>query len=418
MSNLHAGFGRADITPRLGCRLMGYSNRQGVATGVHDPLLARALVLEHDGQRHALIACELLYTSEPTTQAVRQAVERRLGIPPDNVFIAAIHTHSGPDDREADNWERPLAEIITDAVEEAAGRLQPARVGGGFGVLYSYSINRRWIDRPVDPAVGVIRVDDAEGRPLGLVCNFACHGVVLGSDNLLISADWPGQACRYLQVGGFGEVMYFQSGCGEVNPLVAGVRARLESGHPVVAIGNIASWYGNRDDPEAWNIGDRRGGTFGEVDELAAAFAREAAHVARTIQTHDVERVWSRRLIVDAARSPDEPVMPVETTRQMPSLLDDQGRILSEVMLFRMDGTLLVGQPGEVFSETAARLRTRLRLMGYHTPLLVSYANGSIGYLPEPEAFDEGGYEPTSPTLRGVSRYYQQRVWEAVRAAL
>lgn len=418
MPNLRAGFGRADITPRLGCRLMGYSNRQGVATGVHDPLLARALVLEHDGERHALIACELLFTSSPTTQAVRQAVEGRLGIPPNNVFVAAIHTHSGPDDGEADNWDRPLAEIIADAVEEAAGRLQPARLGGGFGVLYGHSINRRWLDRPVDPAVGIIRVDDAGGRPLGLVCNFACHGVVLGSDNLLISADWPGQACRYLQAGGFGEVMYFQGGCGDVNPLVAGVRARLESGHPVVAIGNIASWYGDRDDPRAWNIGDRGGGTFGEVDELAAAFTREAAHVARTIRTRDVGRVWSRRLTVDAARSPDEPVMPVQTARQMPSLFDEQGRILSEVMLFGMDGILLVGQPGEVFSETAVHLRARLRLMGYDTPLLVSYANGSIGYLPEPEAFEEDGYEPTSPTLRGVSRYYQQRVWEAVRAAV
>ena len=163
----------------------------------------------------------------------------------------------------------------------------------------------------------------------------------------------------------------------------------------------------------AWNI-DRTGGTFdsGRAGGLHPSCASPVPSVPTT------SKVWARRLVVDAARSPDEPVMPVTSSRPMPSLLDEQGRILSEVMLFGMDGILLVGQPGEVFSETAARLRTRLRLLGYESPWLVTYANGSIGYLPEPEAFEEGGYEPTSPTLRGISRYYQQRVWEAVRAAL
>ncbi|MGQ9554903.1 MAG: hypothetical protein ACUVWR_12405 [Anaerolineae bacterium] len=64
MTTFRAGFGCADITPRLGCRLTGYSNRPGSATGVHDPLLARALVLERERDRYALIACELLYTPE------------------------------------------------------------------------------------------------------------------------------------------------------------------------------------------------------------------------------------------------------------------------------------------------------------------------------------------------------------------
>lgn len=418
MSQLRAGFGRVDITPKLGCKLMGYGNRQGVATAVHDPLLARALVLQDEGGRYALIACELLYSSGPTTLAVREAVQQRLGIPADNVFIAAIHTHSGPDDKDPANWERPLADIITDAVEMAAQRLQPARIGGGFGFLYGHSINRRWLDRPVDPAVGVIRVDDSEGNPLGLVCNFACHGVVMGPDNLKISADWPGQACRDLQAAGFGEVMYFQGGCGDVNPLVDDARVHLESGHTVVAIGDIGAWYGDRDDPETYNIGNRAGGTFAGVAELATAFAAEAAHVARGVRTNGEARLWTKRLEVDAARSPDEPVMALPEGRKPEPLTNSSGSIPSEVMLFGIGPILLVGEPGEVFSETSVRLRTKLRLRGYQVPLLVSYANGSMGYLPEPEAFDEGGYEPVSPTARGISRHYQQRVWEAVAAAV
>ena len=72
-------------------------------------------------------------------------------------------------------------------------------IGSGTGVLYGYSINRRWLDRPVDPGIAVLRVDDMDGKPLGLFTNFACHSVVLGSDNLLISGDWPGDAMRRLE---------------------------------------------------------------------------------------------------------------------------------------------------------------------------------------------------------------------------
>jgi len=210
--------------------------------------------------------------------------------------------------------------------------------------------------------------------------------------------------------------MYFQGGCGDVNPLVEDASVHLESGHTIVAIGDIAAWYGARDDPNAYNIGNRTGGTFAGVAELAAAFSAEAMHVARGVRTVANVKLWSKRLVVDAARSPDEPVMALPPDKKPQPLADAEGRIRSEVMLLGMGPIILVGEPGEVFSETSVRLRTRLRLRGYEVPLLVSYANGSLGYLPEPEAFDEGGYEPTWPTLVGISRYYQQRVWEAVAA--
>src|SRR5690606_28680891 len=95
-------------------------------------------------------------------------------------------------------------------------------------------------------------------------------------------------------------------------------------------------------------------------------------------------------------------------------LLQEQG-IPAEIMLMGIGDVLLLGQPGEVFSETAVNLRTNLRLMGVRTPMLVTYANGWLAYLPEPEAFDEGGYEPGWANRLGISRYFQQRVWDAVQ---
>jgi hypothetical protein len=51
---------------------------------------------------------------------------------------------------------------------------------------------------PVDPTVTVIRVDKADGTPLAVVVNYACHPVVFGSDNTRYSADCstPSSPCR------------------------------------------------------------------------------------------------------------------------------------------------------------------------------------------------------------------------------
>lgn len=75
---------------------------------------------------------------------------------------------------------------------------------------------------------------------------------------------------------------------------------------------------------------------------------------------------------------------------EQPQLPAAQG-IPAEIMLVGLDEILLLGQPGEVFSEMAVTSRARLRLTDIGTPLLVSYANDWLAYLPEPEAFDEGG---------------------------
>lgn len=71
--------------------------------------------------------------------------------------------------------------------------------------------------------------------------------------------------------------LFSQGGAGDVDPLVSGVRQRLHSGHPVLAIGDV-SIYGARTDPQSWSIGDRGGGTFAEVAEVGEAFAAEVLH--------------------------------------------------------------------------------------------------------------------------------------------
>lgn len=417
MATLLAGFGRVDITPKLSCKLVGYGGREQGATAVHDPLQARSLVIENESGCWGLLSADLCYLSEPSVTAIRQAVTAQTGIPGTHLLISTTHTHAGPHDRHPDNWERPLPEIMADAVSAAFNARQPAQIGSGAGFLYGYSINRRWLDRPVDPGVTVLRVDDAAGNILGLWCNFACHSVVLGSDNLQLSGDWPGYAMTKLEatLGTGTTCLFTQGGSGNINPLVAGVRQQLRNDVTIRAIGEVSAYYGQADDPNQWSIGDRKGGTFAEVAELGDAFAEEAAYIAKRIVTTPSAPLWSQQVTVNAAADPDEhPIKPTAPLLTEQPIVTDASNIPAEIMLLQIGDLMLVTQPAEVFTETAIDLKIRLRALGYQTPALVTYTNGFLLYLPEPGDFPEGGYEVRWAVSLGLSKQFQPRVREAI----
>lgn len=426
MGSLRAGFGKIDITPRVGARLVGYAGREQGSTGVHDRLFARALVLENEGRAWALCALDLCYFREPSVAAVREIVGGQTHIPGDHVFICTTHTHSGPDDADTDSYPTPLPELVAEAIIQAASQLRPAALAVGYGVLYGHSINRRWIHRPIDPAVTVIRVDDDDGCPLGLVTNFGLHGVVLGADNLLISADWPGYAMAALEraLGEEAVCLFTQGGSADANPLTRRVQERLRSGRPVRAIGHVSTYYGPDDSSDAWNIGDRRGGTFEEAAVIGEAFADEALRVAHGLRPQRVDGpLWVERVVVNVAAAPDErgerreAILSVE----LPWVPNRDGERPLEIMAVGIEGPsgiLILGQPGEIFAETAMELRRALETMGYHCPMIVGYANGWQLYLPPASAFPEGGYEVDWARYMGFSPDLQQRIWESIRPRL
>jgi neutral ceramidase len=192
VAKIKAGSGISVITPRVGSAMVGYANRSGPSTGVHDDLHSRALVVEGEDAIWALSANELCELTARQVARVRERVAAQVPIPPSSVHICTVHTHSGPYDKKPEDWERPLTDVIAGAIVHAYDHRIPARIGAGRGRLDGYGINRPFIDRPTDPGMAVLRVEDLVGKVLGLVVNWNCHAVVLGQDNLLISAEYPG----------------------------------------------------------------------------------------------------------------------------------------------------------------------------------------------------------------------------------
>jgi len=239
-AQIRAGVGEGNITPPAGTPSAGYGNRLGRGmTGVHDPLLARALVLDDGTKTIALIGVDHLGYNSAMVQAVKKAVHENPATARWEVYLGSSHTHAGggaylnlPGLGEllAGKFDPAILQLYIEgaakAVFAAAARLEPARVGVGYGT--AESLNRYRGDWPPNVKtlddVAVIKVTRADGSPLGVLFNFAAHATVLGGSNMEFSADFVGYARKHTEtlIGGGVSSVYFNGAQGDVAPRAPG----------------------------------------------------------------------------------------------------------------------------------------------------------------------------------------------------
>ena len=208
--------------------------------GVRDALSVRALVLEHGGRRLAWATIDLVAVDRSFTADAARALAAA-PLPATTLLVSASHTHSGPGafvDSEALGWlaldrldpsiRRLLLDAVVNAVRQADAARQPARVAVG-SVTAPPVVSSR-VNQPLDREILVLRVSDAQARPLGIVWNFAIHGTTLGPRNLRISADVTGEASLRIERDLGVPALYVNGAVGDVSPAGHGDRAAREIG--------------------------------------------------------------------------------------------------------------------------------------------------------------------------------------------
>ncbi len=260
---MRAGVAEADITPPVGVDLTGYVARLGHSVGVHDALHARALVLEDGETRAAIVVCYLMALADETVQAARQAIAAAVGTAPEHVMLACTHTHSGPATvflhqcGEVDpRYVATLPGALREVAAAAAARLEPACVAAGAGDLPQGAFNRRGSGSTPDTTVGVVRLTRIDGTAMATLMTYGCHPVVMGPDNLLISADYPGVAARTVAEALDGTALFLTGACGDVNPVRRGAFAEV-------------AWLGEAVAAEVTRVAEGLGA--GEVGRLTCA---------------------------------------------------------------------------------------------------------------------------------------------------
>jgi neutral ceramidase len=401
---LRAGVARADITPPAGEQMWGFEDRHQPATGTLDPLYARVLVLEAGLERTprqlALVTLDLGRSFGPGSLArLRETAKRSSGIA--CLLVAASHTHSAPVVRDEYRdappaWEQAALDKIGRAIAEAAGGLQAARIGVGTGTVYIGHNRLRvnpdgtvnWFERnrtriptaPVDPTVTVLRIDRADGTPLAVLTNYACHPVVFGADNLRYSADFPGVMNRVVEqeLGGHVQSFFLQGAPGDINPYYA-VTTLAED-----AIGRC-EWTGEHLGREAARVAKeihtRAQGASGGApgDSPGIDFAES------TITVRLRWNVEKFRAALLKFLGPEG--MEIYGARIVPEI-----QLAATTVLIDKD-IALTTMPGEPFVDFQMNWRDRCPVP--HA-LLLGYTNGYNGYFPTIAAAARGGYGAAS----------------------
>src|SRR3954452_9349239 len=117
---LKSGAPEIEIPPPVGHRMAGYFDER-LATGVHDPLQAKALVMKQGDEQIALVFCDLVGVSLNVTTNARSQIADKTGIPVSHIVISCTHSHTGPlfdDTRRHFFHETALAKYGTDPKEK------------------------------------------------------------------------------------------------------------------------------------------------------------------------------------------------------------------------------------------------------------------------------------------------------------
>ncbi len=404
-STFKAGAARVNITPPVGCWLEGIP-RAEPSNAIHDPLHARALVLEGGGGRICLVTCDLIGVTTEYAAEVRRRIAGALWMDAQNVVIACAHNHSGPTmlglldpvDRVDRRYLSALADNLVQVAKEAAERLEPAVLGVGRGEETTISQYRRlwtrdshivmnWEEYPADqivgpaeegdPELGVVKIDAVTGSTIAVVFNYACHPNSLPGENVTITSDFPGYATDMIEQALGGVALFTNGAQGSVD--IEGFEGRDFAGveRRGKALGNAVLQVCGTIQPEA--------------DAVIRAAWHSFPMPYRKVPPETV--AWAHEI---SARGPRDAVTlrdGISDELKADFILQHVSRTAAsadfEMIGIRMGRAVFVTIAGEPFTEIGRRMKALtpdLRLY------VVALANGCHGYIATAKASAEGGY--------------------------
>jgi len=394
---MKAGFAEVDITPPVGTLKIGWLKKI-VSDKVIDPLFARIAVFENGAQRIGFVQLDTLSVRWTTVRAIRTRIEKQCKFPGSAVMVSATHNHAGP--AVAGTGEVPRDEAYVESMVgkavEAFGRALKNAVDAeiGFGSVFEFNVafNRRVVMRdgtvrthgtfadpdalffegPVDPEVAVLAARRPNGTPLGCLVNFACHPTHFGGEGTL-SAGYPGALAAAMKKKHWPVTLFLNGPCGNTHtsdPTRNGAGMSLEEAGAQLAddaAKAIAAMKFRRD----WSL----------------------ATASRTIRLP--YRRYTKEEVAGTIRGAQRFVDPAIYDRGMPDLLK---RIKMrktqpvEIQVLSLGDVDFAAMPAEYFVEFGLKIKEAVHP---RRALVVSCANGMVGYVPTQAAFERGGYETT-----------------------
>jgi len=413
-AELRVGKAVVDITPVEGTPMQSPQRPPfeiKLSEPAHDPLQIKAVILEVDGRKAALVVCDLTSIPNRIIDAARRTIGETTDIDPTAVMISATHTHTAPQirpryvtnadaeaRRKTTEYVEQLPARIAEAIQRANQDLVVAEASAAFGYEDAISFNRRFQmrdgtietnpgktdpmllgkiirpDGPIDPQVGVVTFHKINGDPLATFVNFCIHLDTIGGNRP--SADFPFQMSKLLA-----EVL----GPDLLTSFVAGASGNINH-YDLLRTDRI---HRRKDSQEATRIG-----TILAADVLKAYRQRESLKIGSLRTKREIVRLS----------------MPPEKGRRIADQYGNSTQFFDgEVEVFNHDGVqqfdaevqvialghdlAWVSFPGELFVELGLALK---QASPFRFTMIHTLTNGAIGYVPNLKAHSSGAYEGTA----------------------
>lgn len=425
LAQIKAGFADREVIPDAGMEYPGGYGKT-IATVVHDAPKVRAAVFDDGKKRIAIVGLDALVIRRETADAARKLIQEKTGIARENILLTASHSHtSGPTGMvlpgeydHADEYVKMLAyekssgadakylvrfiDGIVDAVAAANANVADVMLSFGVGKEDKVSFNRRQRMKngltfshagrgnpdilgyaaPIDPDVSVIGAWSKDGKPLGVVVNFACHATTGPTP---FSANWVYYLEKTIR-GGLGAdipVVFLQGMCGDITQ-----------------VDNLDPFAPKHSD----YYGQLIGGCVG-AEALKVLFRAERSAGPFTVES--LGKTWRiprripdpgkvERALAATKKTPKE----VGTTEWtfakeivlLDALLKKERDVEVEVQVMQIGPAAFFSTPAEYFVEFGLEFRKKC---GFPMAFPVELTNGCVGYVPTEEALgpNGGGYE-------------------------
>ena len=418
---LRAGAAAVDITPKLFPLNMPGGFSANMAESAHDPLTARALVLDDGATTLAMVVVDNLGAGPDVLDEAKAMAAEKTGIKPERMLISSTHTHTGAPlntrSEPAAAYRKLFVEGVAESIIQAHAALQPARIGAATHPVPDEVFNRRWylkpgkmplnpfgrmdtvkmnpgtdpnvLDHPAgptDPDISIISVEDTKRKQIGLYANYSLH-YVGGSPQGEISADYYGEFARLVpsRLRGNGKLVAMMSNgtSGDINNIPFGtVRPPREPFEQIRIVAQKAAdavWLAHQ------KIDKHRGDITLDMKQ------REVTLKYRRPTPQDVAEAKAILAIKDKDAIEKLPRLAKNYAGSVVGAAERPEESLTvKVQAIRIGDIAVCCIPFEAFVEIGLDLKKRSPFP--HT-IVVGLANGRHGYLPTPEQHKLGGYE-------------------------
>jgi hypothetical protein len=381
------------------------------AKGQEGELRAVAVVIEKVGTvKVAIVACDVLFVERDFLDPAVAEIEELTGIPASHVLINATHTHHAPSTSKLHGYDRDrrfvasLTDCIVESVRQANDRLAAGDAKFFFKLAQEEKLgmNSRWLLKdgeitwsfagdkvrptgPFDPELPVLAFGPAKDQLRAVIFNHSTHtiGTLAGG---VRSPSFYGLAAQSLEGELGGVVCFLEGASGSTHNLNTSTAEAIER----VKVG-VRS---------AVEAAEERSVT------RVAAIKRPFRFRVRTFdEAAEDEKVvrYTRKYFGDAAERTIDIFR--EMRKELKPLQGQERETWLQAML--IGDVAIVGVPAEYFTVLGLDIKTR---SPFPDTYVAELANDWIGYLPDREGHQLGGYQ----TWMGLHCYAEVGTGERV----